>query len=144
MALSKSSSSNYIALWQKHSSSASITTVDGRHEAYKALVTEVADSLMEEDVEKIMWLYDIPKKAPKGYSPLDVLTNLHKNGKLSENNSNGLGSLLERIKRKDLVEKYLTPFHQTYEGEQSRKTLLLSLSELNSCMHVVAMYYDMV
>ena len=124
MALSKSSSSNYLALGLKHSSTTSTNIIDSRYEAYKALITEVADSLMEEDVEKIIWFYDLPRKAARGYSPLDVLTNLHKSGKLSENNLDGLESLLERIKRKDLVEKFLTPFHQKYEGEGSHRALV--------------------
>ncbi len=85
-------------------------------EAYKAMITDIADSLTEEDVEKIVWIYDLPRKT---YTPLDALYSLHRTGKLSESDISSLENLLKRIKREDIVEKYLKTFRQMYDRKFS-------------------------
>ena len=91
-----------------YSSSASLNQDLGhfreRHDAYKTLISRVAERLSPGDLRSIFWYIDASPKLRDG-SALDVLEYLERAGKFSEKNVQNLSQLLKEIERVDLMEE---------------------------------------
>lgn len=91
-----------------YSSSASLNQDLGhfreRRDAYKTLISRVAERLSSDDLRSIFWYIDAPPKLRNG-SALDVLEYLEMAGRFSEKNVQNLSQLLKDIKRVDLMDE---------------------------------------
>ena len=76
----------------------------GRHDAYKALISLIAEKLSAEDLRSLEWHVDAPPKLRTG-SALDLLENLQRQGKFSEQVVGNLSELMKKINRMDLMER---------------------------------------
>lgn len=75
------------------------------------MVKDVAEDLGTEDVQKIVFLHDLPADY-KSASALAALRELEVRGKFSDSNIKPLVHLLESIYRYDLISKHVTPYRQ--------------------------------
>lgn len=73
-----------------------------RHDAYKALISQVAGQLGAEDLQSIFWHIDASPKLRNG-SALAVLEYLQRAGRFSERNVQFLSELLKKVDRVDLM-----------------------------------------
>lgn len=90
-----------------HSSSASLSQerlghFREKHDAYKTLISHIADRLSSADLRSVFWYIDASPKLRTG-SALDVLEYLEMAGHFSERNVEHLSHLLKEIKRIDLM-----------------------------------------
>lgn len=83
-----------------------------RHEAYKTLISQVADQLREEDMKNIFWQMSTPPKL-RTESALNVLEDLERLDTFSERNVHRLSKLLKNINRIDLMNK-VDDYNQQY------------------------------
>lgn len=75
-----------------------------KNDAYKALISHIAERLRAEDLRSIFWYIDAAPKLRDG-TALDVLENLEMVGKFSRRNVQYLSNLLKGIQRVDLMER---------------------------------------
>jgi hypothetical protein len=73
-----------------------------KRDAYKSLISRIAERLSPDDLRSLFWLIDAPPKLRNG-SALDVLENMEMAGQFSERNVQQLSHLLDKIKRIDLM-----------------------------------------
>ena len=77
--------------------------------AYKVLIKQIAERLVEDDLRKIRHFCDLPSTVSSTDS-LDILTQLEKKGQFSYANVDPLKDLLQNIDRCDLVNQFVDPF----------------------------------
>jgi len=82
---------------------------DGVYQAYKVLIKQIAERLVEDDVKKIIHFCDLPSTLNPADS-LGALTRLEKRGQFSHANIDPLKGLLQNIDRCDLVNQFVDPF----------------------------------
>lgn len=85
---------------------------DARYQAYKVLIKQVAERLVEEDLKKIIHFCDLPSTTNSSDS-LGILTLLEKKGQFSYTNVDPLKDLLRNSDRYDLVSQFVDPFSRT-------------------------------
>lgn len=83
--------------------------------AYKVLIKQIAERLVEEDLKKIRHFCDLPPTANSTDS-LEILTQLEKKGQFSYANVDPLKDLLQNIDRCDLVNQFVDPFKLRYSS----------------------------
>ena len=75
-----------------------------RGQQFRKLVSDIAEHLDKNDVHKIIWQKELPKKM-KESSPLNVLEYLHSRGEYTATELRPLSQLLQAIDREDLTER---------------------------------------
>lgn len=86
-----------------------------RRRSYKQMVQDIAENLGSEDVQKIVFLYDLPTEY-SSKSALVALRRLEMQGQFSDSDTERLESLLKSINRYDLINKHLLQYLQHYHG----------------------------
>lgn len=84
-----------------------------RRLSYKQMVQDVADDMGTEDVQKIVFQFDLPADY-KSKSALAALRELEVRGKFSDSDISPLLGLLQSIHRYDLINKHVTPYQQRF------------------------------
>lgn len=79
------------------------------------MVQDIAENLGSEDVQKIVFLYDLPTEY-SSKSALVALRWLEMQGHFSDSETERLESLLRSIKRYDLINNHLLHYHQHHHG----------------------------
>ena len=77
------------------------------------MVQEIADNLGSEDVQRIVYIHDLPREFG-GKSGLEVLQHLERRGEVGERETDRLEELLQEIHRFDLVDKHLVQFRRRH------------------------------
>ena len=75
------------------------------------MVQDVADDMGTEDVQKIVFQFDLPADY-KSKSALAALRELEVRGKFSDSDIRPLLGLLQSIHRYDLINKHVTPYQE--------------------------------
>ena len=76
-----------------------------KHDAYKSLISRIAEQLRPEDMPSLFWYTDAPPDL-RGCSALEVLEHLQRLGKFSEKTTvQYLSQLMKDIKRIDLMKE---------------------------------------
>ena len=89
-----------------------VSDMSQRGQQFRKLVSDMADHLDKNDVQKIIWQKELPKKM-KESSPLNVLEYLYSRGEFTATELRPLSQLLQAIGREDLmgrVESYQEKF----------------------------------
>lgn len=84
-----------------------------RRRSYKQMVQDVADNLGAEDVQKIVFLYDLPTDF-NSKPALAALRRLEMEGQFSQCETDRLESLLKAISRFDLIHKHILSYRKSY------------------------------
>lgn len=79
------------------------------------MVQDIAENLGSEDVQKIVYQYDLPTEY-SSTSALVALRRLEMQGQFSDSDTEPLESLLKSINRYDLISKHLLQYRQHYHG----------------------------
>ena len=77
------------------------------------MVQDIADNLGSEDVQKIVFLHDLPTEY-SNKSALAALRRLEMQGQFSESETERLESLLEGIHRFDLINRHVVQYRKNY------------------------------
>ncbi|XP_075036227.1 caspase-8-like [Mixophyes fleayi] len=98
--------------------------------SYRILLYEISESLTTDDVEMVKFLlYPGTAKITKTESMLDVITEMEKDAKLSEDDMKTLKDVLVEIRRFDLRQKV-----ETYESQQGIQASFLDKPFENMCI----------
>ena len=78
------------------------------------MVSDIAENLGSEDVQKLVFLHDLPSEYSRK-SALVALRLLETRGEFSESQTERLVTLLKEINRFDLIDRYLSQY--TYRSD---------------------------
>ena len=94
------------------SSRLDVSDTSQRRQQFRRLVSDIAEHLDKNDVHKIIWQKELPKKM-KDNSPLNVLEYLHSRGEFTATELRPLSQLLQAINREDLTGK-VDSYHEKF------------------------------
>ena len=75
-----------------------------KRDAYKSLISRIAEQLRPDDMTHLFWYIDAPETL-RGRTALEVLEHLQRLGKFSETTTVQLLDLMKNIKRIDLMKE---------------------------------------
>ena len=90
------------------------------------MVSDIAENLGSEDVQKLVFLHDLPSEYSRK-SALVALRLLETRGEFSESQTERLVTLLKEINRFDLIDRYLSQYrsdHFACENTATRGTYI--------------------
>ena len=87
------------------------------------MVQDVADNLGSEDVQKIVYIYDLPTDF-NGKSALAALRRLEMDGQFSEWETDRLESLLKAINRFDLIHRHIFCYRKSICERSANRGIL--------------------
>ena len=87
------------------------------YNAYKKLITDIAEALQQDDCERLAYQQDISGSL----SGLELLKKLENNGTIGKEKITQLADMLKGINRSDLINSKIEPFEKKFPSSELRE-----------------------